>query len=334
VLLNVNHVVSDGMGSLRLLTSIVRGYAGAADPLPDVDPVAARDLRARLTAQPPSARALHVARALDEIRRVRARMAADGGADRPGYGFHTVRLTAEATAALAAKPHTGATVNDLLLAGLHLAIATWNTEHGARCERIAIMMPVNLRPQRQRQELVGNFSSFVSVSTTPSERSGAAAAVAAVAAQTRRIKHDGVATALVDLFSHLPPQPLWARRIGWGLLPFTGGRVIDTAVLSNLGRVDPPPAFAAGSAATEMWFSPPARMPLGLALGAVTVAGRLHLTFRYRHPLLAPAAAARFADRYLDALCDLAPAMRAAGGPCLGGPADLVFSRHQGGRHS
>src|SRR5438094_487424 len=48
VLLGVNHAASDGLGTLRLLASIVRGYAGAPDPVPDVDPLAVRDLRAPL----------------------------------------------------------------------------------------------------------------------------------------------------------------------------------------------------------------------------------------------------------------------------------------------
>ncbi|MGH3821753.1 MAG: GTP cyclohydrolase I [Pseudonocardiaceae bacterium] len=44
------------------------------------------------------------------------------------------------------------------------------------------------------------------------------------------------------------------------------------------------------------------RMPVGLAVGAVTAEGRLHLVFRYRHPLFGPAEAADFANRYLTAL--------------------------------
>jgi hypothetical protein len=40
----------------------------------------------------------------------------------------------------------------------------------------------------------------------------------------------------------------------------------------------------------------------GLSLGTVTVGGRLHLAFRYRHPLLDAGAARRFAERYAAAL--------------------------------
>ena len=45
---------------------------------------------------------------------------------------------------------------------------------------------------------------------------------------------------------------------------------------------------------------------MGLAVGAVTAGGRLHLVFRYRHPLLDPADVAGFADRYVTALNQVA----------------------------
>ena len=47
---------------------------------------------------------------------------------------------------------------------------------------------------------------------------------------------------------------------------------------------------------------PPSRSPRCLCLGAVTVAGRLHLTFRYPHDVLGPDAARRFADGYVAQL--------------------------------
>src|SRR5205809_7579416 len=46
ILLGVNHAASDGLGTLRLLASIVRAYAGAPDPAPDLDPLPVRHLRA------------------------------------------------------------------------------------------------------------------------------------------------------------------------------------------------------------------------------------------------------------------------------------------------
>ncbi len=269
ILLGVNHAATDGLGTLRLLASIVRGYAGASDPVPDVDPLAVRD--------------------------------------GPGYGFHLVRLDAEDMPALGSRRPPGATVNDVLLAALHLAIAEWNAAHGAPCERIGVMMPVNLRPPERRNEVVGNFSSFVSVATDREDRGRPEATLAAVTAQSRRVKAGGPPGALVDVLATPLPGPLLLKEVTWGLLPFVLERGLDTAVLSNLGRLGEPLSFGADAGdAAEVWFSPPARMPVGLALGAVTIGRRLHLSFRYRHPLFGPGAAARFATRYVDALDRLA----------------------------
>jgi hypothetical protein len=86
------------------------------------------------------------------------------------------------------------------------------------------------------------------------------------------------------------------------LLPLTGN-LADTSMLSNLGKLDELPWFGPDAGATvEVWFSPPARMPLGLAIGAVTAASRLHLAFRYRLRLFDADAARRFADGYLAEL--------------------------------
>ncbi|HET9441671.1 MAG TPA: hypothetical protein VFO65_00015 [Acidimicrobiales bacterium] len=51
---------------------------------------------------------------------------------------------------------------------------------------------------------------------------------------------------------------------------------------------------------------PPARMPMGLSVGAVTASGRLHLAFRYRDRQFDAAEAAAFATRYLAELQGLA----------------------------
>jgi NRPS condensation-like uncharacterized protein len=306
LMLSVSHAASDGLGSFRVLVSIVRAYVGAPDVVPDVDPLGVRDVRALLGADGLPARVRRLLAFLAGVRKVRARIAPEGHTDRPGFGFHTVRLPPGETAALVGARAAGATVNDLLLAALHLAIARWNGEHGAPCGRIAIMTPVNLRPRERWHEIVGNFSSFVTVSTRPEDRTTPAGAVAAVAARTRRFKRSGAAAALIEILATQPWHPLLVKRTLWPLLSYTGTRVLDTAVLSNLGVLGDLPAFGAdGGRVTELWFSPPARMPLGLAVGAATLGGRLHLTFRYRHLLFGPEAAARFADRYVEALHSL-----------------------------
>jgi hypothetical protein len=79
----------------------------------------------------------------------------------------------------------------------------------------------------------------------------------------------------------------------------------DTSLVSNLGVLLDPPCFS-GSGQAPLWFSGPAPMPRGLAAGAVTVAGRLHLCVHYRHALLDPGAAEDFTAGYCRALAELA----------------------------
>lgn len=87
--------------------------------------------------------------------------------------------------------------------------------------------------------------------------------------------------------------------------------MIPTAILSNLGCPDESLDFGPELRVREVWFSPPTRMPMGLAIGAVTAGGRLHLVFRCRHPLFGPADIAGFAGRYVAALGQVVACARA-----------------------
>lgn len=227
----MNHAAADGIGSLRVLCSIARAYAGQADPVPDVDPLTPRDPAAAFFPGGgfggPVRRGLALLRELHEAAGKWTRVAPEGGEDRPGYGFHRVALTAEQTAAFVGGHPAGVTVHDLLLAALHLTVEEWNAEHRVSAGRIGVMMPVNLRPRAWWHEVVGN------------------ARVQRLPLRLRR--------ALASLLSRDPFVP--------------------TGVLSNLGRVDEPLSFGpeVGEVA-EVWFSPPAKTPSGLAVGAGTAA--------------------------------------------------------------
>ena len=304
VMLNVKHAAIDGFGAIRVLRSIARSYWGLPDPQPDLELEATRDLRESLAAKDTSERARRLTMLADKLRdqlQPPARLAVDGGTEKPGYGFHHVSLSPEKTKALSAVE--GGTVNDVLLSALHLAIAAWNDDHAVPSNRIGVLVPVNLRPKEWWQEMAGNFSLNVRVATNPADRESPEAVLNVMADQSNRIKKGGTGAALIEVLGGLPSLPLWAKQPAALVLAFSGSRLVDTALLSNVGELDEPPSFGPDAGdTTEMWFSAPARMPLGLSMGTVTLGGRLHVTYRYRHPQFDREAARRFAERYEAAL--------------------------------
>ena len=300
-MLNVNHATADGPGAMTVLRAVAQAYAGDA-PCPDpVDFLATRDLPVR----PVAARRHSLARrylvGLEKVRDALARptrLMPDHAGRGLGHGFQLLTVDADDPASLATVRNPD-TDNDILLAALHLAVSVWNAEHGRPDGRFAVLVPVDLRGSPWRDRVVGNFSVTARVSTKPADRSSPAAALRAVSAQTARNIRSRTGTALIEALDRNGLLALWARQSVVVLQPLTANHLLDSAVLSYVGRVDPP-SFGDAGAAREVWLSTPARMPLGLSVGAVVVAGRLHLTIRYPHRLFAPEAARRFAQCYLS----------------------------------
>ena len=306
VVLNLHHAAGDGLAALRLMGSIARAYGGEDDPPAPVDPLAVRDVKAMAAPGSVRDRLTRGRVGLDYLARglsAPTRLAAQGAGDEPGYGFALSTFEPEEVEQLAALRTEGATLNDVLLGGLAVAVRRWNEHHDADSGAVYLMMPINLRPAAWRHEVVGNFASYVSVRLAEPEHRTLEAAIRAAAAGTRRIKDGSVAGLIVDLFGapNLLPAALKGRM--QDLIPLTGNVVVDTAVLSNLGRLDDVPGFGDDAGAVrEVWFSPPGRMPLGASFGVATVDGRLHLTLRHRHALLDGPAAASLLGLLRDVL--------------------------------
>lgn len=306
LMLNLNHAATDGFGGLRLLQSIGRAYRGEPDPVADDSPLDDRTLPVRLGEAGSSTklrRYLALAERLRDVTAPPARIAPAVESPPPaegGYGFRHVSLGEAETRRVTEGERLGS-VNDVLVAALHLAVADWNGRRQAPCRRVTVLTPSNLRPPRWRDEVVGNFSLPARITTTPRQRSSPAVALRAVVAQTRRKKRTGMGTALLELLGQSQRVPLSAKRAMMTVFDRSGDRLVDTVILSNLGSVDDPPAFGEDAGETaELWFSAPGRLPLGLSVGAVTVSGRLHLVFRYDRQLFDDAAADQFARDYLD----------------------------------
>ncbi len=304
VMLNANHAAMDGFGALRLLQS-ARFYNDEPDPTPTPSPLEAREYPDRLASGgflTRMRRRLALAEKLRDVLTPPARVAPDGATGAAGYGFHHVSLSASETEALMGLDHAG-TVNDVLVSALHLAVAGWNSDHGEPCGRIGVLVPPTCAPTS------GVTTSWATSRCPPGCPPRPATGAAPKRPCGRSPPRPGArrSRVWVRLWSWGPggarKLPLWAKQAMVALMPLTGNRLVDTAMLSNMGHLPEPPSFGADAGGTvDVWFSPPGRMPLGLTIGAVTVDRRLHLSFRYRHRLFGPDAARLFADRYLAEL--------------------------------
>ncbi len=301
VLLSASHIVADGVGALRLMQTITRAYRGEPDP-PDPLPLAkARDLGSFLA---PKSRSERWARRLEGLRRVRealdppSRIAVVGGTDRDGFGFvfRTLDIGEITTPALVQRA-PGTTINDVLVAALHITVQSWNTKHDVPTGRVGVMMPVNVRPTDRLWDVVSNLTSNVTVSTAPDDRVDLATATAAVAEQTYRMRRNNRAYGLYDLLEVTGKAPLTVKRAVPRLIHLTGDRFVDTAMLSNLGRIPQPPTLGGSdSEPPELWFSPPCDPACSVAIGVATAGQRLSLVARYRHEQFDAEAAEEFTD--------------------------------------
>ena len=225
--------------------------------------------------------------------------------DRPGYGFVLTSAPVPRPTRSGDGPYP--TVNDLLVAALILTVDQWNAAHGCRSGTIRITVPVNDRDPQRRWEGPGNLSRLIRVTARPGQRADAADLLAQVAAQTRAAKRqprpglDAVSRLLAAGWAPTAVKRHMARLARRLARPLC----TDTSLVSNLGMLPDPPGFS-GSGQEPLWLSGPAPMPRGLAVGAVTVAGRLQLSVHYRHALLDSGAAADFTAAYCRALAGLA----------------------------
>ena len=207
LMINLNHAIADGLSAFRILTSILRHYAGEEDPAPDVDPLAVRDLKA-LAASHSNRERLERLKLFAEylvksttppIRVNRRGVQVRDPDDAPGYGIHLMPFSAEETARFMERRVKPATVNDMMLAALVLTIRAWNLQTGGRTGKVSVMMPVNMRPQEWWFEVVSNFSSYVNVILGEEQQRDFSKATKAVFEQTTRFKEAGAAGTLIDL---------------------------------------------------------------------------------------------------------------------------------------
>jgi NRPS condensation-like uncharacterized protein len=310
LIMNLSHVVGDGMSSYRLMSSICHAYAGSEDTQPVLPLAQARNLRGHVGCRnlaDARTRLRGLARHVSDTRNnPPVRMAVDGGSEGvQGQGFHLLRFDRDEAVRSAARRVKAATINDLLLAALAVTIRRFNDQRGVAPGRISLMMPVNLRPAEWSKELVSNIVSMVPLGVPEGAQSDLVAAQAAVAERTAELKEQRLAGAMVDILGMVAIWPAGVRHAAFRWSGDVSVNSADTGVLSNLGNLAQPLDFGAGAgAATELWFSPPVGMPPGTAVGATTMNGEMFLTLRYSRAQFDAEGAAQFAADLRKVLLD------------------------------
>ena len=198
-----------------------------------------------------------------------------------------------------------ATINDLLLAALAVTIRRFNDQRGVVPGRISLEMPVNLRPAEWRNELVSNIVSTVPVGVPECAQSDLVAAQAAVAKRTAELKEQRLPQAHINMMGLFSIWPAGVRqaavrssRATWSTTP-TRGRcptweTCPSPSTSGPGRVQPP----------SCGWSPPAGMPPGTGVGAITMNGEMFVTLRYCRAQFDAEGAAQFAADLRKVLLD------------------------------
>ena len=324
LLLNAHHARFDGLACLRLLAELGAAYgrqAGVGIGRPDGKPgrqhpgsqpgPGPRPALAGSAAGTGQARGRSRGWLAGPVARIAPGQGMGPRRARPGYG--ACLLTWEGPGLADSARRAGVSVNDVLITALILTIADWNaSRRPGGPGLIRITMPIGARVQAGPGGAWANRSRLAAVAVRAGAGAGPAAILAEVARQTASAKRsDGPQVDVVSWALTAAPCPAVVKNaVLRAALRVAGPVLCDTALLSNLGQA-PPLAFG-DLPASETWFSTSAHLPRGLSVGAVSSAGRLRLTFRYRRALLAAAEAAEFAGRYGKALDQLVSAEAAS----------------------
>lgn len=219
-----------------------------------------------------------------------------------GYGITNATLGAEDVASLeAAAADRGVRLNDVLVAGVHLACAAWNDRSGDQAGVVRVTVPFSLRGDESFE--VANAASQVATTSTRALRSDADALVRTVAGQIGAARAAAQPDPIpwVPALSRLPlAVGSMAVRLGSAM---TGHAFLDTTRLSNLGRL--PPMDIGGAPVLGAWFSPPTRLPQGAAIGIVRYGASIGMSVRWCAESWDAGSASALSGLSIDCLDDL-----------------------------
>jgi NRPS condensation-like uncharacterized protein len=232
------------------------------------------------------------------------RLAAQGGEQQArdaGFrGFHLLRLNRDETAVVMGRRRPPATINDLLIASLAVAVRRWNDAHGVEPQRLTVHMAVNLRPREWITEVVSNLATDARVAVPKSAQRDLDRAQLAVAEQTRVLKRYRASGELEirTMLNLVPPSLLYP------LVKILQSRPADSAAgLSTLGHVDAFPDFAHDAGpVTEFWFGPPGGAALGTLAGALIMRAEMFFALHYHRAESNSTGARAFAETWREVL--------------------------------
>ena len=269
LILAAHHARFDGYSALGLLRAIASAYSGGEPTAPPLEQPPTHSG----TSRPPNYQG-------PPLRIEPGRTAQDKDLPTDGYRFRHVAMDMR-DLTNAASYYADATVEDALLAEVARAVFEWNASRGKAWGQVRVTVPIDRRPPGQKTLKLGNHTGYGTVALDLADVAGSP--LAAVAAQTRHLRTTATE---VDAMARTFAEP-WApfavrKAIKRPVDRFTASRV-DSTMAATLGEVD---QLWFGAVRTgALWYAPPAPLPMGLAVGAVQFANKMHLTLRYRRAL-------------------------------------------------
>lgn len=296
-----HHACTDGLGAFAFLGDFLAAYdaafsaARATSPVPDTARLAARNTfgqsaLGRLLRKPLEVAAMAFGVPLFFLGRPEPIAGGCHGAEglppqAAALDWPAFELPADQLAALRnTARQSRATVNDVLLRDLFLALHEWNQQHGgAEQARLRVMLPQNLREPGDEAMPAANLVGMALLDRRPGRHRDAAALLRSLRRETHIIKRLRRGLTFVRVCGMI-------GRIPGGLESLTSAkRCYATSVLSNLGHVLPAvagteptgPLTAGGLTVEQVRWTPPVRPWTRAAFGVATYAGRLSVAMNY-----------------------------------------------------
>jgi len=282
-----HHAVFDGEGTVNFLREVVAAYIGTEPTWPPANSsrraadhsgnrvTPGRLATIRQVLWPPRATRLAPASHLAPVVQHSAR---------GGFGV-TFARAGSTTVPVAGVGPSVSTVNDLLLAALHLAVAERNESLGRTVELVSVTVPVSGRSSPEQRCSISNHTGQTTVWSAAGDRADPDVLLANIRAQMADAKRGGAADITTESMGVTRWLPVRVRRhLPLLVSALTADRGLATSRLSNLGRIPSDGLTDPALDVRSLWFAPPCRPPQTLVIGACGYLGGLNLTARWCRP--------------------------------------------------